>query len=256
MPQIRTKYYGTEVKGYDCTNSAAVETWRVYYADSTNIYLIAGDYIPYNYIPAAAGGISLIQGLYSRTAHIYGLELTYDGFNGVTNETIRNLNSDYLNEGYNYSSNNTDLVAYMCDANAWSGYAGSKAEYAIGGPSVELLVKSYNQKYDANYQVEAIAKMGYQVSVDNGTNWSAEQTGIFNTEDNLYVIKSTSDAYGYWIASPAAKHEYYGGIFGVSYAGDLSFLGSGWDDQGFRPVVCLKPEVLLQMQDDGTFIIK
>ena len=35
-------------------------------------------------------------------------------------------------------------VAYMLDTNTWSVYAGDKADYAIGGPTIELFFKSYD----------------------------------------------------------------------------------------------------------------
>ena len=56
-------------------------------------------------------------------------------------------------------------VAYMLDINAWSKFAVSgKADYAIGGPTVELLFRSYNQKYSGtNYVAEATSNTGYKV---------------------------------------------------------------------------------------------
>ena len=48
-------FYGSEVTGYSCT-SKGVSKWRIFYADDSNIYLIADDYIHYTNIPNSKGG--------------------------------------------------------------------------------------------------------------------------------------------------------------------------------------------------------
>lgn len=53
----------------------------------------------------------------------------------------------YANSTYD----NMKAVAYVLDYNAWSTYAGSNAEYVIGGQTIELLFKSYNEKYNQNF---------------------------------------------------------------------------------------------------------
>ncbi len=47
--------------------------------------------------------------------------------------------------------------------NVWNVYDGNKAEYAIGGPTIELLFKSYNEKYGTSYVAEATSEVGYSI---------------------------------------------------------------------------------------------
>ena len=95
-------------------------------------------------------------------------------------------------------------VAYMLDTNAWSKFAVTgKADYAIGGPTVELLFKSYNQKYGTNYVAEATSNYGYKVGSRSA---SAYYLALSNTTDPLYVITSQSNAEAYWLASPSANN--------------------------------------------------
>ena len=101
-------------------------------------------------------------------------------------------------------------VAYMLDTKAWSGFATDKAEYAIGGPTVELLFKSYNQKYGTNYVAEATSSTGYKVGSGSASGYGFT---LSNTSDPLYVITSEANAYAYWLASPSANNSDY--VFSV-----------------------------------------
>ena len=104
-------------------------------------------------------------------------------------------------------------VAYMLDTKAWSGFAVTgKADYAIGGPTVELLFKSYNQKYGTKYVAEATSNTGYMIG-ENGTA-DSYYFNLSNTSDPLYVITSNANAAAYWLASPSANNYSY--VFLVS----------------------------------------
>ena len=56
-------------------------------------------------------------------------------------------------------------VAYMMDTKAWNSkfLDSNKADYCIGGPSVELLFKSYNEKYKTAFESQASSANGYQI---------------------------------------------------------------------------------------------
>ena len=102
-----------------------------------------------------------------------------------------------------YSSTHESMksVAYMLDIKAWDKFAVTgKADYAIGGPTLELLFKSYNQKYETNYVAEAADIAGYKVGSGTALEYDLK---LSNTGDPLYVITSNSNAVAYWLASPA-----------------------------------------------------
>ena len=144
-------------------------------------------------------------------------------------------------------------VAYMLDINAWSIFAGDKADYAIGGPTVEMLMKSYSQKYNVDYRTQATNDTGYQISKDRGVNWEDYYSGIFNTSDSLYIINSTKRANAMWLASPSAH-----AADNVMYANYFGGVGNngGNNIYGFRPVVCLKSDVKLEKNADGNYVIQ
>ncbi len=62
-------------------------------------------------------------------------------------------------------------AAYMLDTNAWSDFSGDSAEYAVGEPTIEMLLKSCSQKYKVDYRAEAPNYRGYRISLNGGTSW-------------------------------------------------------------------------------------
>ena len=99
-------------------------------------------------------------------------------------------------------------VAYMMDTNAWSGYEGEHAEYAIGGPTIEMIMKSYSEKYGVDYRAQASSTIGYLASKDGGASWSDYIASMLSTSDSTYVITSENIASGMWVASPSAYSHY------------------------------------------------
>lgn len=249
----KSEYYGKIIKGYICANGEGVNAWKIFYADENNIYLIADDYISYNYCPSSK--VQTVNKGYSD----YRLAMSdiikdYDGLDDIIDEKIKVLNRDYFNE-YDYTSNSDSMkaVAYMLDTNVWSVYVGEKAEYAIGGPTVEMLLKSYSQKYGVDYQAKA-NKLGYRISNDGGLTWSSDISNMLEVNDNLYVINSQIKATRMWLASPSCYSNYY--VMCVNFNGGIVFDSYGSTFQGFRPVVCLKSNVYLEKQKDDTYIIR
>ena len=214
---------GKDVEGYE---AQGVTGWKIFYAGTMpgesepHIYLISSDYIPYDVIPYSTNSSGTTtsrkpnKGSYSRTAYFTNILTDYAGSSRVTDSRIKGLNNSFFNtKGYSSTYENMKSVAYMLDTKAWSGFAlADKAEYAIGGPTLELLFKSYNQKYTTNYVAEATSSTGYQVGSGSASSYSLT---LSNTSDPLYVITSRSNAWAYWLASPST-----GGntsVFYVSY---------------------------------------
>ena len=264
-------YYGKTVSGYTCTNSSAVANWKIFYAGndfsadgSYHIYLISDDYIPYEYIPLTSGGHSLTKASSSFTgAASWDTTAINDypaGSGSVTNSDIKKLNNDYFNvKSYSSTSNNIKAVAYMLDTNAWSVYKGENADYAVGGPSIEMIMKSYSQKYGVDYRAQASSVAGYQVSNNGGAGWADSSLSMLSTTDSLYVITTTSAARGYWVSSPsAAQSDNAYQIMAVHYTNNVTSYDyyANMATIGFRPLVCLSSDVKLEQLSDGNFAIK
>ena len=237
-----TDNYGKTVTGYEA-EYANVVGWKIFYAgndfstdESHHVYLIADNYIPYNNIPQSSAGHSLnASSSYPRAANFSNILGDYSGSSNITDANIRKLNNDYFNtKGYSSTSDNMKVVAYMLDTNAWSKYKGADADYAIGGPSIEMIMKSYSQKYGVDYRARAENPNGYQISNNGDSNWSYDYYDeMLSKSDSLYVIgvpefAYTIDATGYWVASPSGT--YIRSItLGVNYDGSIT--GNDLDDK-------------------------
>ena len=206
------KYYGKTVSGYEAANSSVVG-WKIFYAgndfssdNSYHVYLIADNYIPRENIPQSSGGLILNAGGSDtpRAAYFTNILGDYNGSSSVISAQIKKLNNDYFNtKKYSSANNNMKAVAYMLDTNAWSTYKGSNADYAVGGPSIEMIMKSYSQKHGVDYRAQASSAAGYQISRSGGSSWGNTMGGMLYASGGLYVITSQSGALGYWVASPS-----------------------------------------------------
>ena len=247
-------YYGAEVTNYTAPH-AGVDKWRIFYADGTNIYLIADDYIAGANTPKGQGGSSIYE------------NSTYKlSFNNVTNDYtgaswISNNSkgakwlSQFLSSYGTSTYGNIKAVAYMMDTNVWSAYYASEdAEYAMGGPTLEMFCASYKDTHPSKYlECGNVDSNGYNVRW-NGGSWANYQDGLVKDDFNsIYIKSSTSKAYAMWLASPSAydsnllMRAYYGGLVdSISYY---------YGNPGLRPLVCLKSSIQLEKQSDATFMI-
>ena len=149
-------------------------------------------------------------------------------------------------------------VAYMLDTGIWNKFAKTDvADYAIGGPTVELLFKAYNAMHEKDkYQAKAESSTGYKISWNKGSTWD---TYISSSSDYLktekpYVISEKTNAYAMWLASPSAGTS--NDVVSVDYTGIVrNYDGYSNYSNGFRPLVCLKSDIHLEKSEDGNYTI-
>ena len=145
-------------------------------------------------------------------------------------------------------------VAYMLDTEIWKVFKGEKADYAIGGPTIELLFKSYNEKYGTDYQISVTNINGYEISKDGGNNWADYYEEMLNVKDGLYIIESREKADAMRVSSPSVGYSEW--IMRLSYRGAVSYTGVIGENDGFRPIVCLSSGVKLQKVGENIYTIK
>ena len=243
--------YGAIVTNYTCQNSAGVSNWKIFYADGTNIYLIADDYIHKDYCPNGANGSAIYDNGNGYKLSMNNVYKDYTGSASITDEKIKALNNDYFNvKEYTSTNENIRAVAYMLDTDAWSGFKGEDADYAIGGPTIEMFFNSYNEKYGKSYVAEATSATGYLVGNGSASSYSLT---LDTTDDPLYVISSTDKAIAMWLASPSAI--YASIVMSVTYNGYVNNFNYSTAHYGFRPLVSLKSDVQLKKTGDKTYEI-
>ena len=236
----KTGIYGEKVTNYTCPNTTGVSTWRIFYADTENIYLIADDYISFENAPKGKKE----TGLYKNSDYKLSMDNVYKDYDGATSidNTFANkwLSSYWKN---NSTSTNTNIkaVAYMLDTSVWNIlYRGTNAEYAIGGPTVEMFVKSWNDTHSEDKQIACSAEPdvdtngnGYKVKFANG-DYNPYISGLAQDEYNLIYIKSNySKAGAMWLASPSANNN--NNLMNANYNGNLNNNNYNNNNPGFRP---------------------
>ena len=296
-------FYGSVVTNYCKTIDTSLnDKWKIFYAGTmgdeteSHIYLIADRYVNYTSLPTKIVGeepntttYSFKQGdtdwkayfakSYSTSSIINdGILPAYStgimvSSNYATLANIKNLNYNYYSQNYvGEAQLNMRAVASMLDTGIWSLFMDSngKAEYAIGGPTAEMLVKSCNDSYGTDYGVKASSETGYQITktATSDTGWAngVPIVSVNDANSSLYVGETVgTNAGAYWIASPSANST--DNVMSVNNVGSVTnyhFCYSRKNSSysfsanicGFRPIVCLKSNVKLERQENGTYLIK
>ena len=257
----KSKYYGAIVTNYECNNNAGVNAWKIFYADENNIYLIADDYIASTYVPKGKGGSSLNQGNTEYGLYFTNVLSDYNGSTDITDTKIQALNSNYFNylteNSITNSKDNMKAVAYMLDTNVWRAFKGEKAQYAIGGPTIEMLMSSYSQKHGVDYRAQTSNStgLGYEISKDGGATWAYTYSFMMDSSDNLYVISDREKAFAMWVSSPSGDGNPKG-MINLYLDGLMNMNPCNTPQIGFRPLVCLNSNIQLEKNSDGTYAIK
>ena len=208
VAQNPTVYYGKEVVNYGVTydnTSGATNKWRIFYADEENIYLIADDYIHKDYAPKAGSYEIYVYDTYGLTTNY-----VYQNYTAGT-DIEATLGNKWLSKYYpSYKSSanvNIRAVAYMLDTSIWNPiYKNEYAEYAIGGPTLEMFCESYKDTHSSRYIECTANSTGYEVRWQGGS-YDYSISGVPKDEYNsIYIKPGFSKAYAMWLASPSAGY--------------------------------------------------
>lgn len=218
-----------------------VDDWRIFYKDNSgNVFIIAADYIPASKIGGETG--MMTEGSYCAY------------WNSPTYTEIDTSVAQLFKFGFNYSNatskSNMGAVSSLLNKNSWGRYAiGVKGATAIGGPTLEMYIASWNEKYPNNLlYCNNSTSTGYYVGeVNNPTSYNIDMSSKTGYSDTLYYPHTSAynDCKGYWLASPSADYNVrvddYSYIMTVLCDGNIY----GWSNRsnyhliGVRPVVCL-----------------
>lgn len=233
-----SSYYGKKVE----YTANGVSDWKIFYSDETNIYLISESYVDLAKLPEKNGKKVYTCSSDPKAAAFTLLIGQYSGSSDITDEKIKALNNDFF-KNYTSENDNMKAVAYMLDIDIWKTFVDSKvADYAIGGPTIEMILKSYCDKYaDKNYIAKATSEKGYQISQNSGSSYGDNIT-MFNKNDTLYCLPQSEGADEMWVASPSNYNN--NRLMKISYDGSIENQGN-WIEAGFRPVICLNSKVEL-----------
>lgn len=192
-------YYGKKVTNYKASDSDT-NTYRIFYVDKDNDFKDGYNTI---YLKADFSGI-------------VSCSTSYD----ASQTLIKKMNplwatkeNTVATEKTTISNQNEQAAAWLCDPSKWTAYCDTdKANYAIGGPSVEMYVKSYNQTHgdDAlgcQYQTNDVPGYIYKVNntIQNGGWYTNNDTLDYSmTYKSMYCGQNGNKTGYWWLASPSA----------------------------------------------------
>lgn len=135
----------------------------------------------------------------------------------------------------------------MNDKEIWNKYyANDLAEYAIASHTLEMLIKSYNQKYNLNISCEYDSN-GYVIQYNDNNDKK------FDSNDNLYAIKNTDKSWEYCVGT-RAKDNFSASLYVIRQEGSIQVDACWKDTAAIRLVVCLKSNVMTKKYS-GTWVI-
>ena len=258
VSKVNPENYGDPVKyGVDLNdNGNLTDDWLIFCEHRNNIYLIAKDYVKSSLVENSE--MTPVSGSNYR---INWNSLAKLGTSSITSQ----MKHRYMLTQASISGDaNWKATASLLTPTYWDGHLKDTNGYAdtiIGGPTIEMFIKSWNQKFinSASYpQLRCVwneDKKGYEIGLLTG-----ELGNVLNltkdTNTALYfanTIAADSSCNCYWIASPSSGGEY--SIIRASNGGEIKFNGYSNDLLGVRPVVCLKDTVVATQNASGVWIL-
>ena len=235
-------YYGKKVTNYKASDSDT-NTYRIFYVDKDNDFKDGYNTI---YLKADFSGSVSCSTSYdaSQTLIKRMNPLWATKENTVATETTT------------ISNPNEQAAAWLCDPSKWTAYCDTdKANYAIGGPSVEMYVKSYNQthgddalgcQYQTNYVPGYIYKVNNTIQND-GWYTNSNILDYSMTYKSMYCGEKGNKTGDWWLASPSASNPDR-----VCYVSGLNarLRLSGYNYSfGVSPLVSLKSSFIPEVEE-------
>ena len=244
------KYYGLKVTNYTSQNGQ--NDWRIFYSDGTQIFLITGDYIN----TTETNRINSATGMTTSKYSAYWARNSVPAFQTVDSTTLTRFKAtEYtLQSGIN----NSKCVSTLLNDNNWSSYkdSGNKAEKAIGSPTVEMWMDSWNARYpkssDQVYRRASTSTSypGYYVGTSqNPSTYYIDSSAKEGYNNKLYYPQTSSynGTNGYWLASPSAFDSSY--VINVGCNGYVNYSLYNYSYFGVRPVVSLNSGITVNAED-------
>lgn len=242
-----------ETYGNDVLYSAnGVNNWKIFYNDSDNIFIITSDYLLSEKIPSQVPLPKRVGKYAVSWAHMD------TGLAAITITIDTGVSSKFMLKGielFSPSNNNYRAVATLLNTEYWSAFVNSNyAEAAIGSPTADMWVESWNDKFDDDVTLTH-NNLGYKVSggISSSDEYQTKVVDIAtsNYEDIAVYFPWTTNKdndgntlSGYHLASPSAclNSKLAPGtyIMRINYDGRVYYNDYWQCNRALRPVVCIK----------------
>ncbi len=235
-----------------------IDDWRIFYKDdSGNIFIIAADYLPNSKLPSQTNMGTARDYPYS-AYWPSASNLTRAGSSAISSNVAKKYMFSWLTHNLYNTNQNVKAVAALLDTAAWESFAtGISGAEAIGGPTLEMYVASWNAKGYTTIYCNNSTNVGYYVGTDNRpTNYLLNiSSDIDGYADTLYYPHTSAfgNCSGYWLATPSAESNTY--LMGLDFTGSIQRSVYDGNYYGVRPIVSLPPETKVTRGKDGVWEI-
>ena len=225
------------------------DDWRVFYNDGENVFIIAEDVIPNSMV----------------TTENMSKEDEYTVFwSGKHTDVVDESDIDF--EKYMFLDNfletnqNYIQVSTLLKTENWKNFVNEiYAESAIGSPTLEMFLSSWNEKYpNDRIYYHKVDENGYYIgtvedyeicentnvmdALSNTAGTNMDFTNFEGGTDKLYFGTDTESS-GYWIAAPS-PWIFDNCVYYSLNTGNWSCSTGNSTNRGIRPVVCINKDIL------------
>ena len=246
-----TVYYGKTVTDHKSTNGWS--GWKIFYAQGTYVYLIADDYVP-NHLINDNTGMELNDNYQAR----------WETSNPPAMQNVGSSRTIFKGTGYTLNQNypNSKCASTLLRTSNWSNFLSSnKSGLAIGGPTIEMWMASWNQIYpNDKLYCNSTNTYGYRVGTSSTPSTEYIDYNVMNKKEGyknkLYYPHNISSAwngvYTYWTCSTSAFVYKDDGTSGERLINidNRGYVGSDpyyFYSAGIRPVVRMKSGVSMEI---------
>lgn len=246
ISDITPDLYGKYVDyGIDLNENGIADDWKIFYQDETDrIFIIASDYVgnTNSVIDSCATKAGMINdNSYYKWTTVPNFQVDYK--NNRKPLALFRATDYTLTE----KNDNSKCVSSLLNTDNWEGLVLSDyADYAIGSPTLEMFIASWNDKgYKKIYYSSGDTdSTGYSIGfAENPSTPHIELNNDSNGYNDIlfYPHTSTVDSLvGYRLASPSSRNNsstYFAHYYGTLHGSEAGYNGG---QAGLRPVVCLK----------------
>ena len=189
--ELNGQLLGTEVEysGYTANYTGG---WRVFYATDEETFLISTDTIPLGSdLPTVSKTGKEYTGSFDVAKSIYGRTWNKKWVIDKLNQSIDEGTSSVQSQGRH------KCAAYLCDTENWTDYLTGSANYAVGGPTIELFVNAWKKRPGGSESITAYSVNEYGYSQIRDIEVTSDILALEGTTKGLY-----NNGDNYWIASP------------------------------------------------------
>ena len=272
-------YYGLTVTNYESQNGQ--NDWKIFYSDwkenpnDAHIFLITGGYVRLKDENGNTDTNKMDNNVGANSVNEYSiawkdnpkLQINLNEEGEEDNQLDQKVKMRFMATGFtlNESYRKSKYASALLNAKNWEKYKdnNNKAEYAIGGVTIEMWMKSWNNLYnskDDNQLSWECNGVGYLLK--KGKDESADRINLSGTEgynNKLFYPYHTdnNEIYRYWTSSPSGAYNFnFREIIQIFCNGRVNYGSSIADNIytsdvycGFRPVVSLKKDITINAKD-------